>query len=190
MTFRYAGPPSMALYPLQEEPEKEAKASLGAVVDQLVAMVDDALPAADAAPQSPPRRADAHGPAVGPVDGPVPALRKADEDALLRPARDGEMACISGEHCECMQMARFPPHNDAEEGFHGVAVRNGYCLLCLRVAIAKAYYVSAMTGSDEPQLLRNRIEEPGEYCRDACFLPCAANNFLTDPVVMHQRNAS
>ena len=43
MTFRYAGPPSMALFPLQEEPEKEAKASLGAVVDQLVALVDDAL---------------------------------------------------------------------------------------------------------------------------------------------------
>ena len=184
MTFRYLGPPVMGLASLPEEPELEQKANVSNVVQQLVALVEDVLTTAEGRPLAPPHERTL------PTAVDIPMLTKAVEDGLLRPPGEGEVVCLSGVHCECMQMARFPPHNDAAAGFHGVAARHGYCLLCLRVMVSKSFYISAMTGTNAPQLLRNRICQPGEYSKDVCFLPCASNSFLTDPVVMHQRNVS
>lgn len=183
MSFRYVGAPRLPLIPLAEIAEEEnLTATLSTVVAQLVGLIDDVLPTADDRPPAA-EMAPAYGTAV-------PVLTKAEEDKLLRPPYDGEVVCLSGVHCECMQMARFPPHERPDEGFHGVAVHHGYCLLCLRVATSKSFYTSSMTDCGGTQLLRNRIEHPGEYARGACFLPCGTNSFLTDPVVMHQRNVS
>lgn len=182
MSFRYVGAPPVEVYPLPDSPPVEREASLSAVVAQLVGLVDDVLPTADDEPPVP--AVPAYRAVV------VPVLSKSEEDALLRPPGDGEVVCLSGEHCECMQMARFPPHETPDVGFHGVAIRHGYCLLCLRVSTSKSFYTSSMTNCRGTQLLRNRVEHLGEYARDACFLPCGTNSFLTDPVVMHQRNVS
>lgn len=154
---------------------------LTTVVEQLVSTVDESLATAVACPVT-----------AAPDDQlavEIPVFTKAYEDSMLqRPS--GIPVCLSGTHCECAQMARFPPHNCPELGFHGAAALNGYCILCLRVQVAKAYYVSAMSSGGSTQTMRNIIESAGEYSRDAVFLPTATNNYLTDPVVMHQRQVS
>ena len=157
--------------------------ALSTVVEQLVSAVDESLATAVSCPEP-----EAAGEQLA-VE--IPVFGKAYEDRMLqRPIDDRgtRVVCLSGRHCECVQMARFPPHNCPELGFHGAAALNGYCVLCLRVQVAKAYYVSTMTSSGRTQTMRNVIESPGEYTRECCFLPTASNRFLTDPVVMHQRN--
>ena len=175
--FVYVGNPVAQRAPPHRSPVPDVV--LSTVVEQLVSAVDETLATASAAPE-----ASAPVPALLTV---IPVFTKAYEDSMLRPAAADEVVCLSGVHCECMQMARFPPHNCPELGFHGVAALNGYCVLCLRVKVAKCYYLSAISPRGSTQTMRNLIES-GEYSRDCCFLPTASNTFLTDPVVMHQRN--
>ena len=106
MSFRYLGKPSTALYPVDEKPEVEERVNVSNVVSHLLGVVDEMLPVSSCTPP------DVVPYATESTDV-VQVLTKAEEDALLRPPRDGEVVCMSGEHCECMQMARFPPHATA-----------------------------------------------------------------------------
>jgi len=175
--FVYVGNPVQRLAPPHNNPPPAVVQST--VVEQLVSAVDETLGTASSTPV-----ADAPVTALRTV---IPIFTKAYEDSMLRRSAGDEVVCLSGVHCECMQMARFPPHNCPEFGFHGVAALNGYCVLCLRVEVAKCYYLSAMSPRGSTQTMRNLIES-GEYSRDCCFLPTASNTYLTDPVLMHQRN--
>jgi len=125
------------------------------------------------------------------------SVTKAYEDSMLRPPRDQtEQPCVAGALCEGVRMAAMLPNARAEDGFVVVrftspgGVRRDSCLLCMRKAVATAWYNCAATNhimSEPSQPHRVLVGVPGEYDEDACF-ECEPRLGVTDPFVKHERH--
>jgi hypothetical protein len=115
----------------------------------------------------------------------LPLVRRAHEEAYMRPAVDGERPCASGCACEGRLLAHFL-HGDPDKGF--VAV----CVLCLRKQTSVDYYTSRAHGGCESRVLlpyRNIVCAEGEYKRSAClYMDPRKFDGLSDPFVRHERH--
>jgi hypothetical protein len=129
-------------------------------------------------------------------------VSKAYEDTFMAAPGSSERACLNGDDCEGLLMARADIHTPDHYGF---IVKEfirpeecadphtpNLCILCLRKQVSLRFY--NICALDEPtssiiQPHRNIVNEPGEYRGECCIYP-SANRFqgITDPFVSHQRH--
>lgn len=127
---------------------------------------------------------------------------RAHEEALMRPARDGEVTCRRGAACEAHMIAQYV-YKQPELGFTCVAFTLpddderclDLCVLCLRKETAIRFYSLRTQQEDTKrptcviQPYRNKVASVGEYRVDACLYPSRKRfEGISDPYVQHLRH--
>jgi hypothetical protein len=135
----------------------------------------------------------------------VEVVSKEWEDSFLAPPGRGQRACVSGERCECLELAKArnmpspfvgtefytPSEMKAQETERNRRPR--MCLLCHRREILIWYWRHVMSKTEPPLVLnrwRNLCGLPGNYSEEAMILQAGSRwRGILGTFVRHDRDA-